>query len=95
VSSVANGKTRNARLPRSLDASRMLLAPDVADQLGVAVTTVRQWARTGRLPCFKPPGCSRVFFRQEDIDQWVAGAELEMKLLAGGGRTVRPRKRSL
>ena len=46
---------------------------DVADQLGVHVDTVKRWADSGALPSLRTPGKWRRF-RQEDVDQFVAGS---------------------
>jgi excisionase family DNA binding protein len=83
-------RTRNASLAGvDLTDGGVLLAEDVAEWLGVAVSTVHEWARRGRLPSFKPPGARRLFFRVREIDAWLAGATMETKQLADGGRITR------
>jgi excisionase family DNA binding protein len=73
-----------------LTRGEILLLEDVAERYGVAVSTVQEWARRGRLPCFKPPGTRRVFVKLRDLEAWEDGCELETKRLADGGRIVKP-----
>lgn len=55
--------------PRPLTASEVMRAPDVALLLHVPVSTVHDWARSGRLPSRKR-GKHRLFLRPE-IDRWL------------------------
>lgn len=46
---------------RSRARTRYLSVPDVAEELGVSVRTVRRWIAAGRLPILRPsPRCIRV-----------------------------------
>lgn len=44
---------------------------DVAERFGVTVTTVAEWADTGKLPHFRTPGGQRRF-RVEDVEAFLA-----------------------
>ncbi len=52
-----------------LTTGEVLRAVDVADMLAVPVSTVHEWARTGRLPSRKR-GRHRLFLRGE-IERWL------------------------
>lgn len=69
-----------------------LLVEDVAETLGVAVSTVHEWAARNQMPCRRLPGRRRLFIPREDFLAWMDGAELDVKHLAGGGRVVKPRR---
>ena len=60
-------------LQRPLTASEVLRAADVAALLHVPVSTVHDWARTGRLPSRKR-GKHRLFIRAE-IEAWILRAD--------------------
>lgn len=53
----------------SLTASQIMRAADVAALLHVPVSTVHDWARSGRLPSRKR-GKHRLFIRAE-IERWI------------------------
>jgi len=63
---------------------------NVAPQLGIAESTLREWCRRGRFPNVKLPGTRRILIPLRDIDAYLAGATLETKRLADGGRLVQP-----
>jgi excisionase family DNA binding protein len=91
VSTVANGhKARPAIVDQAADP--FMTAQEAAAIVGVAVCTIQEWARTGRVPSFKPAGCRRLLFRRSELDAWAAGGELETRILAAGGRKVSVRK---
>lgn len=46
-------------------------ADDVAALLGVATTTVYEWARSGALPAFRRGRIVR--FRRWEVEAWIAG----------------------
>lgn len=52
-----------------LTRAQILRAPDVASLLQVPVSTVHEWARTGRLPSRKR-GKHRLFI-QTEIEAWI------------------------
>lgn len=56
--------------------TRPLSAGQVANIFGVSVTTVRDWAETGKLSYFKTPGGQRRF-RPEDVEALVAAGAPE------------------
>lgn len=61
-----------------------------AAYLGLSRTTLDQWRSQGKGPRFLKP-CGRVWYRKEDLDRWLADAEVastaQAHLLAkkGGG----------
>lgn len=57
----------------STDAPEWLTLGEAAKYLGVAQSTVRKWADTGRVETFKTPGGHRRFQR-EDLDRFMHGA---------------------
>jgi len=69
------------------------LIEDIAPELGVAPSTLREWCRRGEFPHRRLPGKRRVFLSRADIEDYLNGAELETRLLSGGGRIVSPKKR--
>ncbi len=46
----------------------LLRVRDVAERFGVHPSTVREWARTGKLPSRKTPGGQQFRFRSRDVD---------------------------
>jgi excisionase family DNA binding protein len=69
----------------------LVLGEELARELGIAPSTLREWARRGLVPNRKMPHTRRVLFSRADVEAWLAGAELETKLLAGDGRLVAPK----
>jgi excisionase family DNA binding protein len=72
----------------------LLTLEEAAEVLRIAPSTAREWARRGKLPNFRPPGCRRPLVPLRDLEAFVAGVPLEMKKLADGGRIVRPKRSS-
>ena len=68
----------------------LVLVEDVAEELGVSPVTVREWVRRGKLPGFKKAGQRRLWLRRDWIDQWLDGAELELRREKSGGFTCKP-----
>ena len=61
-----------------------LSVQDVADQLGVARDTVRDWADAGKLACIRTPGGWRRF-AQSDVDAFLAAmADRQADVVNGG-----------
>jgi len=57
---------------------------DVADYLDLHPETVREWARTGRLPASKPGGRTSPYrFRRSALDAWLERAEATNARRAG------------
>lgn len=69
------------------------LVEDVAAELGVAASTMHQWIRAGRFPARRAPFTRRYLIPADELQCWLNGDEMEVRLLAGGGRIVRPKKR--
>ena len=68
------------------------LIEDVAPQIGVAPSTLREWCRRGTFPNMTFAGKRRVFIKREWVEAWLAGnVELEVVHHAGGSRMVRPK----
>lgn len=62
----------------------LLRVADVARWLGMHPETVREWARSGRLPASKPGGRTSPYrFRQSAIEAWLARAEATNARRAG------------
>jgi hypothetical protein len=57
--------------------------------------TLREKARRGEVPHVKHPGCKAVLFREDWLDAWDDGAQLEQRVIRqpgkSAGRIVRPR----
>jgi Helix-turn-helix domain len=68
----------------------IVLIEDVAAELNVSPTTLREWCRRGKFPCFKKAGQRRLWLRSDWIDAWLDGAEIELRRERGGGFTCRP-----
>jgi excisionase family DNA binding protein len=77
----------SAHPPSGVDAAAdWLTIGEAAKYLGVAQSTVRSWADSGRLETFKTPGGHRRF-RREDLDRFVHGtstAELPISRTGDG-----------
>jgi excisionase family DNA binding protein len=71
--------------------TRYLTLADAAELLGLSAYTVRTKAAAGELPHRKLPGSFRILFLEEEITDWVDGAQLETIRTPGDGRVVRPK----
>ena len=70
----------------------LVLVEDVAADLGVSPTTLRQWCRKGKFPSIKNAGKRRLWLRQDWVDAWLdGGRELELKRTKGGGWVCKPK----
>lgn len=60
--------------------------------------TLRERARRGEIPHLKHAGCKALLFREDWLDAWDDGAELEWRVVrrrgVSSGRVVRPMARS-
>jgi excisionase family DNA binding protein len=74
------------RQPRS----PYLTTEEAADFLHVSPWTIREMARLNQVPVRRPSGTRRLLFREDELREWIEGAELELVELPGGGRIVRP-----
>jgi excisionase family DNA binding protein len=74
--------------------SPYLLVGQVAALLGCSVRTVHELARLRQLPHRRPPGCRRLLFLEDELREWLDGAELDVKELRHNGRAVRPKRSS-
>jgi excisionase family DNA binding protein len=54
-----------------LSAGQLLDSKQAAALLGVKESTVREWTRSGRLPCYRL-GPRAVRFSRELLEQWVS-----------------------
>jgi hypothetical protein len=76
---------------------RYLSLDDVVDRYAGAysVWTLRDKARRGEVPHLRHPGARAILFREDWLDQWDSGAELERRVVRkrglSPGRVVRPR----
>lgn len=70
------------------------LIEDLAPELCVAESTLREWCRRGAFPNIRYPGKRRVYAPREWVDEYLAGeCDLETRQLGAGGRIVRPIRR--
>jgi excisionase family DNA binding protein len=74
-------------LPRS---GEYLIVEEVARRHRMSVRTVHELTRTRQIPHVKLPGRRRCLFREDWLDEWQLGCELESSELDSGGRIVRP-----
>jgi hypothetical protein len=73
--------------------SPFLTVTDVAQRYQCSTWTIHERARLNLIPHKKfSAGSSRLLFVPAELDQYDAGAPLEVVDLKGGGRIVRPRK---
>jgi excisionase family DNA binding protein len=69
------------------------LVTEVADRLRCSLRTVHELTRLRLIPHRRLPGFRRCLFREDELDSWENGADLEVTELSHGGRIVRPRSR--
>jgi hypothetical protein len=80
--------------------TRYLSPAEVVERYGgvYSAWTLREKARRGELPHLKLPGHRKILFREDWLDLFDAGAELEREVLRkrgmSPGRVVRPVKRA-
>ncbi len=55
-------------MPSTTEVEELLKVRDVVRRFGVHANTVREWARTGKLPARKTPGGGQYRFRRQDVD---------------------------
>jgi len=65
-------KMKHASKDHSPRGTGFLNADEVAEYLRVPVSTVRYWARTGKLPSYKPFG-RHIYFRLAEVDAAIEG----------------------
>jgi excisionase family DNA binding protein len=58
----------------SLERKEWLSLTEAGELLGVHATTVRRWANSGSIPCFRTPGGHRRF-RASDLGAWLQGKQ--------------------
>lgn len=81
------------RLPNASDEMRsspFLIAEDVATRLHCSLRTVHELTRLRRIPHRRLPGSRRCLFREDELEAWENGADLEIIEFPSGGRIVRP-----
>jgi len=71
--------------------SPYLLVEDVAERLRCSTRKVHELTRTAAIPHRRLPGSRPCLFLETELQAWEAGAQLEVRELAGGGRVVRPK----
>ena len=77
---------------------RYLSLPDVVERYGGAYSawTIREKARRGEWPHLRHPGIKSILFREDWLDMFDEGCELERETIRrrglSPGRVVRPRK---
>jgi hypothetical protein len=71
--------------------SPYLFVEDIKRRYGVSERWVHERTRLGEIPHFRHPGSRRCLFREDWLDAWDAGCELEVVERPHGGRIVRPR----
>ncbi len=55
--------------------ARLLKPREVAHLFDVEISTVVEWARTGKIPAIKTPGGQQYRFRPNDVDALLQGDE--------------------
>jgi len=68
-----------------------LLSEDVQKLLGVSDRTLKSFVARRAIPHRRLPGVRRTLFVEQEIAEWVDGAELEVVETPAGGRVVKPR----
>lgn len=68
-----------------------LVASEAAEILRCSPRAVNDHARAGRLPHRKLPGTRRLLFVEEELLEYINGAQVETIELEDGGRIVRPK----
>jgi len=81
---------QNTSSPTGSASSPFLTANEVAARLRCSLRTVHELARRNEIPLRRLPGCRRLLFATEHLEQWEDGAHLEIVQLGRGGRLVRP-----
>jgi excisionase family DNA binding protein len=74
--------------PATVSASPYLVVEEVAERLRCSKRTIHELTRTEAIPHRRLPGSRRCLFLPVELEAWEAGAELEARELAGGGRIV-------
>jgi hypothetical protein len=69
--------------------SPYLLVEHVAARYHCSVRRIHELTRTAAIPHLRHAGTRRCLFREDWLDAWDGGAQLEVRELAGGGRIVR------
>jgi hypothetical protein len=75
-----------------------LCLADVVARYGGAYSawTLREKARRGELPHLKHPGCKQLLFREDWLEEWDGGCELEHRVIRhrrlAPGRIVKPKR---
>lgn len=62
-------------MPPTTKVEELLKVGDVARRFQVHPSTVREWARTGKLPSRKTPGGGQFRFRRQDVDAFEPPAD--------------------
>lgn len=86
VSQRKTGQDRR-QTARSAPARLTLRIPEVAEQLGVATSTVQRWTASGALAHYKVGGV--VLIRPDDVDTYLAGHREGGRVLKSVGRRGR------
>jgi len=71
--------------------SPYLFVEDVGARYGVSTRWVHERTRLNEIPHRRLTGSRRCLFLEAELEAWDAGAALEVRELAGGGRIVRPK----
>jgi excisionase family DNA binding protein len=71
----------------------LMTASEAASVLKISLRTLHELARTRRIPHRRLAGQRRLYFREDELELWLDGCELEVVEL-GRGRVVRPRSPS-
>ena len=71
----------------------LMTASEAASALKISLRSLHELARTRRIPHRRLAGQRRLYFREDELELWLDGCELEVVEL-GRGRVVRPRSPS-
>jgi len=72
--------------------NNLLTVDDLAAHFQVTPRTIQRWTRDLALPCFKIGLTGRVFYRPEEVDQWLERQRLNPPTEQTVGRTLRMAK---
>jgi excisionase family DNA binding protein len=70
---------------------KYLTVPAAAERLHCSPRSIHEKTRPGAIPHRRIAGTRRCLFREDELDAWLDGAELERIELPSGDRVVRPK----
>ena len=77
-----------------MTSSPFLTLEEAAEYVRMSAYTLGEKCREYAAPHRKAPGSRRLLFRQNELEDWLDGAELEFVTQKKGGRVVRTKRAS-